>query len=101
MLNAINIKKLQITSIVKQHIISNLREYIIVSLVFMIGVFLSVMFVNNMEDTQKKEISDYINNYVDSVKNQGSINNQEVLKENIKVNFLLALGLWFAGTTII
>ena len=40
-------RKIHIMDIVKKHITSNLKEYIIVSLIFLIGIFLGVMFINN------------------------------------------------------
>ena len=68
---------------------------------FIVGVFLGVMFVNNTKDEQKEEISSYIGNYISTAKEQGNISNTETLKQNIRDNILLAIGLWFAGTTLI
>ena len=94
-------KKLKVSNIIIQHVNSNLIEYIIVSLIFVVGIFIGVMFVNNIKDAPKKEVTTYIDNYVSQVKSQGNISTTEALKNNIKDNILLALGLWFAGTTLI
>ena len=97
-----NIKSLKVSNIIINHVTSNLREYIIVSLMFIVGIFLGVMFVNNSKDTQKDEFSSYINNYISQAKEEGnSISTAETLTNSIKNNVLLALGLWFAGTTLI
>ena len=50
-------KVINIKETIKQHIINNKREYIIVSLFFIIGIFLGVLFVNNIKDNQKEQTS--------------------------------------------
>ena len=59
------------------------------------------MFINNSQDAQKEEISTYINNYINQLKTNGDISISDTLKNSIKDNVLLAIGLWFAGTTLI
>jgi stage II sporulation protein M len=86
--------------ILKKHIISNLKEYIIVLLIFLIGIFLGVMFINNANETQENEIQNYINTYIENSK-EGNIEIQDSLKTNIKEDVILACLLWFAGTTVI
>lgn len=45
-----NIKKtLKLKDIIVNHIASNSKEYIIVTLLFIIGIFLGVLFVNNIK----------------------------------------------------
>jgi hypothetical protein len=46
-------KRLKIVETIKQHILNNSKEYIIVSLIFVIGIFLGVLFVNNIQETRK------------------------------------------------
>lgn len=97
----IKIPNIRLTTIIINHISANLRAYIISSLIFIVGIFVGVMFVNNTQETKKTEISDYINSYITKSKENGEISTAEVLKDNIKNNIILAIGLWFAGTTII
>ncbi len=94
-------KEKKIPKVITNHIISNAKEYIIVSLIFVVGIFLGVMFINNSKEAQKQEISAYINKYVDSTKEKGEISASENLTNSIKDNVILACGLWFAGTTLI
>ncbi|MCI8411509.1 MAG: hypothetical protein HFJ40_03555, partial [Clostridia bacterium] len=54
-------KQITIKNTVKQHIINNSKEYIIVLLIFVIGIFLGVFFVNNIQENQRVEISTYLN----------------------------------------
>ena len=94
-------KVINIKETIKQHIINNKREYIIVSLFFIIGIFLGVLFVNNIKDNQKEQISTYVNNYITKMKDIDNINNGEVLKFSIRQNLLISIGIWFFGTTVI
>lgn len=93
-------RKVHIMDIFKTHITNNLKEYIIVLLIFLIGIFLGVMFINNAKETQQNEIQNYINTYIENCKN-GDIESSNGLIINIKENIILACLLWFAGTTII
>ena len=58
-------KNLKIVEIIKQHVINNSKEYIIVALLFIIGIFLGVLFVNNIQEAQRVEISSYFNNFIE------------------------------------
>ncbi len=93
-------RKVHIMDILKTHITNNLKEYIIVLLIFLIGIFLGVMFINNAKEAQQNEIQNYINTYIENCKN-GDIESSNGLIINIKENIILACLLWFAGTTII
>ena len=96
-----NRKVIKVKETIKQHIINNKKEYIIVALIFIIGIFLGVLFVNNIKDNQKEQISTYVNNYITKMKDIDNINNGEVLKFSIRQNLLISIGIWFFGTTVI
>ena len=93
-------RKVHIMDILKTHITNNLKEYIIVLLIFLIGIFLGVMFINNAKEAQQNEIQNYINTYIENCKN-GDIESSNGLIINIKENIILACLLWFAGTPIL
>lgn len=59
------------------------------------------MFINNAQDTQMSEITSYLNNFVDKLKNIEKLNNIQILKTTILENIVLAITLWFFGTTVI
>ena len=46
-------KELKILKIIKQHVINNKKEYFIISLIFIVGVFGGVFFINNMQFQQQ------------------------------------------------
>lgn len=94
-------KRLNIWNTICQHIENNSKEYILITLLFIVGIFLGVMFINNMQETQKVEVSSYLNNFVEKLKNIQEINNGEILKATLKENIILAAALWFFGTTVI
>lgn len=94
-------KRLNIRNTVYQHITNNSKEYILVTLIFLVGIFLGVMFINNTQESQMSEITSYLNNFVDKLKNTEKLNNIELLKTTIIENIILAVTLWFFGTTVI
>ena len=94
-------KRLKIKETIKEHIINNLREYIIILLIFIIGIFLGVFFINNMQDTQKNEISEYINTFITNFKNSSDVDSLHLLKTSMIQNIILGIAIWFFGTTVI
>ena len=80
---------------------SNIKEYIIITLIFLIGIFLGVMFVNNLGEEQKMEIVTYVKTYIEAFKQSDSTSNIVLLKNNIRDNIILTLLIWFIGSTII
>ncbi len=94
-------KRLKIKETIKEHIINNLREYIIILLIFIIGIFLGVFFINNMQDTQKNEISEYINTFITNFKNSSDVDSLQLLKTSMIQNIILGIAIWFFGTTVI
>ena len=91
----------RILDILMEFIKNNIREYIIITLIFLIGIFLGVMFVNNLKEEQKSEIVTYVNTYIEAFKQKDSGNNMEMLQNNIRDNVILTLIIWFIGSTII
>lgn len=98
-------KKIRDNSNIKNIIISyvrnNLKEYILVSLIFVIGLFLGVMFINNFSETKEQFITKYILDFLDKFKNLSQIDKTALFWESLKNNCFLVIILWFAGTTII
>lgn len=88
------------TQILEEYIKNNAKEYLIIIVIFLIGLFLGVMFVNNIEQAQKEEVTGYINTYLESFEKK-EINYGEQLQNNIKENIALVLIIWFVGSTVI
>lgn len=92
-------RKKEIFTIIKDDILNNVKSYFIVTIIFIVGLFLGVMFINQTED--KGEIEKYINTYIDETKTIQQGDYFSELQNDIRNNITLVLLLWFAGTTII
>lgn len=92
-------KKNELLAIIKENIINNYKSYLIVFIIFAVGVFLGVMILNQTE--KKEDIEKYINTYIDETKSIENGNYLIEVKKEIKNNIILVFLLWFAGTTII
>lgn len=91
----------KIKQIIIEHVANNKKEYTIVILIFIIGIFFGVFFVNNMQESPKEEIQTYINNFIEKMKSLQNIDNATLLKNSIIQNAIFAILIWFFGTTVI
>ncbi len=94
-------KRLNKINIIYKHVKNNSKEYFLVSLIFVIGIFLGVMFINNTQEVQKTEITSYLNSFIEKLKNVENLENMRLLKTSILENIILSVTLWFFGTTVI
>lgn len=92
-------RKNEIFTAIKEDITNNAKLYLIVVIIFAVGIFLGVMFVNQTEE--KSEIEKYINTYIDETKALQNGDYFGELQKDIKSNIVLVFLLWFAGTTIV
>ena len=83
------------------HIENNLKEYVIVSIIFLIGIIIGVIFINKTSQIQKDEITSYLLAFKTDLKDTKSVDEIKLLIDSIKKNILLALFLWFMGSTVI
>ena len=95
------LKKNKIIKIIKEHIRHNIKEYSLVLLIYIIGIFIGVFFVNNMSNIQKEEITIYINDYINNLKSIEKLDIVKLLKNSIVQNTIIAALIWFFGTTVI
>ncbi len=86
-------------------ILKNLQEnkkiYVLLLIFLLIGIVLGVFFINNSDESQKNEVREYINNFVTTLKNNNSIDKNELVNVSLKRNILMGIILWFIGSTII
>ena len=84
-----------------EYIKENLRSYLILIIIFFIGLLLGVVFINNINEVQSKQISEYISNFINSVKENYQISTNSLLITSIINNLCIAILLWFLGSTVI
>lgn len=93
--------KTHLKNIIKDYIINNHKQYILITILFIIGLFVGVLIVNNSQNNQLEETSNYIDKFITNFKDIENIDTHQNLITSIKNNMILALTLWFAGTTVI
>lgn len=96
-----NSKKIKLIEILKNHVMQNYREYMIIIICFITGIFLGVFFVNNMEENQKIEIHTYLTEFIENLRNAQNINLIDILQTSLKDKIILTLCIWFFATTIV
>ena len=95
------LKRNKIKDIIFNNIYSNLKEYVIVTIILLIGVIIGVIFINNSTENQISEIQNYINNFTQSLKGDYDINKQELLKNSLTENIKLTVCMWLIGSTVV
>lgn len=85
----------------KSYIKNNYKEYILASLLFVIGIFVGVMIINSSKESQISEITKFINQFIEKYKGLENINQEGLVVTSIKQNLIFAFVLWLAGTTVI
>lgn len=92
-------RKNEFFSIIKDDVMNNAKSYFVVLVIFIVGIFLGVMFVNQIND--KSQLEQYINTYIDETKSIENVDYFKELQNEVKNNIILVILLWFAGTTIV
>ena len=90
-----------IKQLILNHFYENIKAYIIVIIIFIIGIVAGVIFINNTNETQGAEIQNYITSFINSLKQDYHIDKLELLKKSLGDNFILILTMWFIGSTVI
>ena len=88
-------------NVIVKHIKNNIKEYISVIVVFFFFLVLGVILLNNSGDLQKQELNNYINDFVDKLNTSVDIDKLQLLKTVLINNFVIVVGLWFIGSTVI
>lgn len=87
--------------VLKDYIVRNKKNFIIIVILFCVGIGVGIFFVNNSSEVQKNELNEYIGNLILKIKDSNSINNFNLLGLSIKENVFSILIIWFLGCTII
>lgn len=88
-------------NIIFKHIANNLRNYTILVILFLIGIIIGVMFINNANESQQEQLQGYITGFVDSLKGDYQIDTAKLLKTSVIDNVKITIILWFVSSTVI
>ena len=91
-----NIKK-----VIEEHITRNVKTYFILIIIFLLGLIIGLIVVNNSSTEQETEITNYINNFVTELKNGSKLDYFKLLKSSFLNNVFLVITLWFMSSTVI
>lgn len=92
----------ELKNVITKHIKINVKDYLFLSIILIIGVMIGVVIINNSDENSKSEISGYINSFIDTIKNKEfKIDKMQLTKISIIDNLKLVLVIWLAGSTII
>ena len=90
-------KQRKLRNAILEHIKENSRDYVILLTLFILGIVIGVFFINHSSDSQKQEITSYINTYINTLKEKRQLDYIGLLKDSILKNIFLATLLWFIG----
>lgn len=93
-------KTTKIGNIILNHIKNNAKDYLILIVLFLLGTIVGIFFINNTSNTQKEEITQYMNTFINSLKDNKSIDYLGLLKDSLTKNISLSVLLWFIGSTV-
>lgn len=94
-------QKSMLKDMILGYINENIKIYAIVTLMFLIGWVIGIIFVNNSQEVQQEQINGYINTFIQGIKSDAEISKPEILKNSILSNLGITLVLWFLGSTVI
>lgn len=87
--------------IIEEHITNNIKTYIILTILFLLGIVIGIIIVNSSEEGQKAEITTYISDFITKLKNGQKIDYLGLLKSSFGNNFITVIVLWFMSSTVI
>ncbi len=89
-------------NIILQHVNMNIKDYLILSIIFIIGVMIGVVVINNSNEQSKTEISGYINGFITTIHGEEyTVDKIKLAQISIIENLKLVGIIWLAGSTII
>lgn len=93
-------RKGKIGNIILEHIKNNAKDYLSLLILFVIGIVVGIFVINHTNEEQKQEITSYMNTFINTLKENNTIDYLGLLKDSIIKNVSLSLILWFIGSTV-
>ena len=92
---------LELKEIIFNHVSNNIKSYFILLILFVIGIILGIISINNAKQEQQYEITTYITNFITSLNDNNVIEKSSLLKKSIKINLFTLFCLWVSSATVI
>ena len=94
-------QKGNVKDLIIRHLYDNFKLYLIVIIIFIIGIVAGVIFINNVNGDQATEIQNYITEFINLLKQDYHIDTGELLKKSLSDNLILIITMWLLGSTVI
>lgn len=94
-------QKSNVKDLILRHIYENFKLYLIVIIIFIIGIVAGVIFINNVNGEQATEIQNYITEFINLLKQDYHIDTGLLLKKSLSDNLILIITMWILGSTVI
>ena len=83
------------------YLLRNKKTFIIILILFYVGIAIGIVSVNNSNSIQKQELNTYIEELIENIKQSENIDTLNLLCLSIKENSAIILIVWLLGCTII
>lgn len=96
-----NYRNSGIKQLIINHISENINIYFKIIIIFIIGICVGIVIVNQLPETGLQNINDYITNSINTLKNNTEISKFQILKTSIFKNIIIVFLVWFLGLTLV
>lgn len=94
-------RKNSIKEAILRHLYDNIKLYLIVIIILVIGITVGVVFINNINADGATEIKNYITDFINQIKQGYRVDTGELLKKSLSDNLILIVIMWLLGSTVV
>lgn len=94
-------KEINFKKIITEHVKLNVKIYMCVFIILVIGIIIGMYFVGNLSDIQKQELSVYVVDTITQLQEDTEIDKLLLFKNSAIENIILTIIMWFVGSTVV
>lgn len=94
-------RKNSIKEAILRHLYDNIKLYLIVIIILVIGITVGVVFINNINADGATEIKNYITDFINQLKQGYHVDTGELLRKSLSDNLILIVTMWLLGSTVV
>lgn len=94
-------RKNSIKEAILRHLYDNIKLYLIVIIILVIGITVGVVFINNINADGAEEIKNYITDFINQLKQGYHVDTGELLRKSLSDNLILIVTMWLLGSTVV